>query len=578
MVDKVIVTNLSALEAKYGSAGLKDIECATQALIAADKSRGLETRLVALDDAAIMKQIQAARVAEPGDPRENKDAIDAVYRAFNPHYLMILGAIDVVPHQDMKNLLFTRHEGGDRDEFAYGDLPYACDAPYSQNALDFTGPTRVVGRLPDLTGPSSRPAYLLRLLKTATGWKASPREKYETYFGISAEVWRDSTALSLRNIFGSDSDLRTCPAESCLWPASLINRRMHFINCHGEIGDPQFYGESSTNPKDTPVSYTAEYIAKKGNIVEGTVVAAECCYGGQLYEITPVTPRGICSTYLAKRAYGFFGSTTIAYGPARGNAQADLICQYFLRFVLAGASLGRAALEARQRFVRRASFEEYPTDIKTLAQFNLYGDPSIVPVAEETSLMAVGPRVETVTASRKAMSMEYVQKAGAVERAGRREKLHDEGLLLAKSRPLVKPGYGESSDAVKASLHDIARKLNITPIETLTFEVQTAPTSSDALPPHTPASDGRGNGGAKAKGLSTSAFHVCFGIKGASATKVKTKRAVGAAAAGTAVTETSQSTGAATGPEPKRAFASYVVLEAKEVEGRIVSVREAYAK
>ena len=31
--------------------------------------------------------------------RQNKEAIDAIFRSANPEYLMILGAPDVVPHR-----------------------------------------------------------------------------------------------------------------------------------------------------------------------------------------------------------------------------------------------------------------------------------------------------------------------------------------------------------------------------------------------------------------------------------------------------------------------------------------------
>src|SRR5687768_17306118 len=89
---------------------------------------------------------------------------------------------------------------------------------------------------------------------------------------------------------------------------------------------------------------------------------------------------GICSAYLAGKAYAFFGSSTIAYGPADTNDNADLICQFFLRRVVTGASVGRAALEARQQFAQQTG-ELSPADLKTLAQFNLLGDPSVTPVA-----------------------------------------------------------------------------------------------------------------------------------------------------------------------------------------------------
>jgi hypothetical protein len=115
-------------------------------------------------------------------------------------------------------------------------------------------------------------------------------------------------------------------------------------------------------------------------VASGTVATAECCYGAELYDPADAQGQmGICSTYLAGGAYGFFGSSTIAYGPANGNGAADLICQYFLKHVLGGASLGRAALQARHDFTEGAGTLG-PIDLKTLAQFNLFGDPSIHPV------------------------------------------------------------------------------------------------------------------------------------------------------------------------------------------------------
>src|SRR6185295_18546805 len=129
--------------------------------------------------------------------------------ALAPDYMMILGAIDVIPHQDLKNPLFSTDPDGDDDKFAYGDLPYACDAPYSQNIKDFTGPTRVVGRLPDLTGATGSPKYLLGLLKTATNWKTFKRSDYQSCLGISAQKWRESTTESMTNIFSSDKGLQS---------------------------------------------------------------------------------------------------------------------------------------------------------------------------------------------------------------------------------------------------------------------------------------------------------------------------------------------------------------------------------
>ncbi len=63
-----------------------------------------------------------------------------------------------------------------------------------------------------------------------------------------------------------------------------------------------------------------------GMISNGTVVAAECCYGSQLYNSFAVgTDIPICQSYLMQGAYAFWGSSTIAYGLEVGTGAADLI-------------------------------------------------------------------------------------------------------------------------------------------------------------------------------------------------------------------------------------------------------------
>jgi hypothetical protein len=55
--DKLIVSHRAALKAKYGAAGLAQIQEAVRALIAADRQRGIRSRLVFLDDAAQLKKM-----------------------------------------------------------------------------------------------------------------------------------------------------------------------------------------------------------------------------------------------------------------------------------------------------------------------------------------------------------------------------------------------------------------------------------------------------------------------------------------------------------------------------------------
>jgi hypothetical protein len=379
-VGKAFVTNLSALSTKYGER-VSAVQGAIAELIESDTSRGVTSRLIALDDAQTMIAFGAPAVTDAADPMQAKAAVDAVCLALKPAYLMILGAPDVVPHQPMSNPMFA--PDGDPDETASGDLPYACEQPYSTDPSTFVGPTRVVGRLPDITG-GSNPAYLIGLLRTASAWEPRPKQDYLSCLGISAVEWEGSTTLSLQNLVGSSEGLRLSPTEGPDWPPDVLDRRMHFINCHGAESDSRFYGQQASS---YPVAHDAALVTAR--LTEGTVAAVECCYGAQLFDPRPVGGTfGLCSAYLSSGAYGYFGSSTIAYGPAVGNGSADLICQYFLRHVLEGASLGRAALEARQDFVRVATVLD-PADLKTLAQFDLLGDPSIHPVLPDGDAEAV---------------------------------------------------------------------------------------------------------------------------------------------------------------------------------------------
>jgi hypothetical protein len=437
MDDKVIVTHRSTLTAKYGAKGLAKVRAALGALVAADKNRGVNARVVYLDDAATMKKLGAKPLDSATDCRAAKAAIDGVFKALKPDYLMILGAPDVVPHQDLANPAFG---AGDDDRTAWGDLPYACDAGYDRDPAKFVGPTRVVGRLPDLMG-ATEPSHLIALLKTAANWKSRQASDYAAYFGLSAFVWQGSTRLSLDNIFGNDSGLLLAPPKGPKYPGGQLGARMHFINCHGGPAAPEFYGQKGNK---YPTSLSTK--ATTGAIHEGTLASIECCYGGELYDsVTLGLDMPICQSYLRQGTYGYLGSTTIAYGPADDNGAADLICQYFLLNVLGGASIGRAALMARQQFVEHSAQMD-PIDLKTLAQFCLYGDPSVHAVA-----------IPGATQVPKGAELEDSQR---FRRSERRAKLKQTGDFLQNTKPTASKQQKGSrpSTRAKLALANIAEK------------------------------------------------------------------------------------------------------------------------
>src|SRR3981189_3547968 len=124
MPDKVIVTNSSALSKKYGAKGLKAVLEAVSDLAAADKARGLSTQLVDISDAAKMKKFRGVPVTSPGNQRQCKDAVDAIFRSAKPDYLVILDGPDVVPHLEMHNPTPAA-----KDKRVPSALPYAVEGP-----------------------------------------------------------------------------------------------------------------------------------------------------------------------------------------------------------------------------------------------------------------------------------------------------------------------------------------------------------------------------------------------------------------------------------------------------------------
>jgi hypothetical protein len=399
---KLIISCKGALTLKYG-ADFKKVDALLAKLATADKTKNLTTRIVYIDDPASASKA-GIPVFTSTTEKDCKNAVDALYTKLKPDYIMLFGAQDIVP------LVSIVNPASDEDTTVPSDLPYACDAPYSTQAQDFVGPTRVVGRLPDIPGKGDV-GYVQALIDTAIGSKPGKAADYSAYFGITAKVWQKSTSLSLQSVFGNFSALLQCPTDTATSKSGNLKPLSHFINCHGAALDYSFYGQSG-------VSYPESMNTKNltGKVSKGTVVAAECCYGAQLIDTSTSGGGGqlsISNNYLLNGALGFLGSSTIAYGPADSNDQADLVCAYFFSSILKGASTGRSLLEARQQYLSRSGPHLDPVALKTMSQFYLLGDPSLQPVANPIDSKKVAAGADTIK--------------------GRRLQLYNKGAILQQS-------------------------------------------------------------------------------------------------------------------------------------------------
>lgn len=438
---KLIVSNKSKLQWKYGK-NFSKLNALLKEMKEADAKKGLDTRIAFVDDAASLKPTGVKKLKMDAE-QEYKRVVDDLYKKYVPAYIVILGAPDIVPFQEIEN------PAVDDDAYVPSDLPYACDTTYSNKITAFTGPTRVVGRLPDIMGQQPDVSFLQTVIRNAIAHKPLKAEDYHNYFSVTADVWRRSTELSLQSMFGQSKKLLSSPPAGNVpkkykpYTKKQLAALTHFYNCHGANSDFSYYGQRGS---EYPEALQSANVS--GNITPGTVVAAECCYGAQLFDpgVTGQDGLGIAVNYLLNKAVGFVGSSTIAYGPAASQGLADLITQYFIKNVLKGASTGRAFLEARQRFLTDVGPDLDPVELKTIAQFYLLGDPSVQPAeCEEAEVLKIS--VGTAIAnSRKNLFMKGVSLGESI---GITKKLRTAAPL--KARALLSGNQVLTADQILAN-------------------------------------------------------------------------------------------------------------------------------
>ena len=460
MTDKLIVSNRAAMQAKYQGSGLAAINAALQRLVAADAQRGLVTRVVAIDDGAEMASVGGQPVVAAADERGAKAAVDAAYASLHPDFIMLLDGPDVIPHIELMPITGL----SDGDTSIPSDLPYASSGGWSRSATAYLSVTRVVGRLPVPPGVTDA-AQLVDLLDAAAGHQPAPAAAFWKPFALSADKWKVSTQLSIATTFGSGATIQSSPIACHPSIDPALGALSHFVNCHGGRADPRFYGQQNNV---YPVAMQSLNITP--HVVPRTVVAAECCYGAELYDHTLIgIDQPICMAYLRGGACAFVGSTNIAYGPAASNGAADLITQYFMQNVLTGASSGRAFLQARQTFIQGQVMAN-PQNLKTLAQFVLFGDPSLVPCDIHSNPGAAvsvpGNQVEakTVVAAR---ADENIRSSTTARRL-RRTALIGNGIAVGASAS--HPGViSEAGTPLHDRLSDLARGRGVEPVQVTLF-------------------------------------------------------------------------------------------------------------
>lgn len=454
---KLSVTHGGRLRKKYGQEGVDRIRVAIRSWIQKDAERGITTVHLELDDAEALRAYDVPPMSGTVTPKKVKAVIDALFGKLSPDYLVLFGSGDVIPLFEVPNPSYNPI-GGDLDAIVPTDNPYACSRPFNASKREsYLIPDRVVGRIPDLPGKSD-PSWLTDYLASAETWKLATTQDYADDLFVCCDTWKGSGNQCVQYLSRAATRLLVSPpAEDASQRLRRRHRtRLHMIKCHGAALDSRFYGQQGDQ---YPEVLKSTSLHKR--TVQGTVVGAMCCYGAALFDptdpaaISPGEPP-IPSVYLKQGAWGFGGSTTIAWVGVNSMLCADWVIATFLRGVMQGASLGRALLEGKQDLVRWINQQGRSPDLaeeKTLLQFLLLGDPSIHAVPEAL------PAAVAATALR-ATGVRVASPLGAPEeRRARRAYRYDLGESLRATLPerTVSEHTDENARRLAPSLENLVR-------------------------------------------------------------------------------------------------------------------------
>lgn len=273
----------------------------------------------------------------------------------HPKHLFILGSSDVVPSAIWKNEASDSSSDGD----VSSDLPYATldiASPFRGQQYNF-GDCICVGRLPGCDFENYFNNVAL----------ASGKVGEVKTFGMSALVWSEETRDIYKKI-KAGPEVKTSPecTKDTVRSEIPCDTNLLLFNLHGSNQTEFWYGQEGSNYPEA-VSHNS-----LADISNPYFLAVEACYGA--YYEGRTANNSVLLSALEGKCISFLGSSRIAFGtPTPEGTCADIICGEFLRLLKSGMSAGEAFNTARTELMKSSDAET----IKTLAEFSLYGDPSV---------------------------------------------------------------------------------------------------------------------------------------------------------------------------------------------------------
>ena len=303
---------------------------------------------------------------------------DLKQKLVDVHAVFIIGGHDVIPMG-----VFT-NPAGDRDEDVESDLPYSTLVP-ADPADDPSAPLDgriLVGRLP--LGPGSDPVdaknYFTNISKVYNG-----EVSLEGTFGLSAKVWEGASRAVYQDISGGELLLSPSVTLDNIDKFLKKDAALHYFNLHGSDEAEFLYGQQDFS---YPETFSPREAADLSSL---NVIGNEACYGARFIGLEK--NESILLSAFSNRTVAMAASSRIAFGPADPPPSlADIIVGGFIQGIKTGQFAGEALALAKRKVLEDPDLDE--PGVKTVLEFNLFGDPLLLLTRSRRTIYVPVPRLE----------------------------------------------------------------------------------------------------------------------------------------------------------------------------------------
>ncbi len=401
--DGAILTNSKALAAKLHTEPIVILKLLS-AYVTASEKRGLCYRIIDAAGYTMLNPNYSKKVISltPADSWEDHISILADYYTFGRSsnkectcYLFIVGGEDVVPMPVIRHYMAGQRNFSDKDIDT--DIPYAYMLGGKTYGLIESGKLFEyeqyfhVGRLPFAMDASLED--LIGYLRRVSECEATL--DITSYYGQTNLPWSDESIVVCTPL--RKDGIKSISQEFIGSYYTIENERADVVN-NGLFCSLPVYKDNidrffdtkasfyyfNLHGSDTPTNtgFYADYVGAAimpqqiSKIENNNFFVSEACYGARFQQYR--RHESMLLSAMSGKTLFYLGSSRIAFCNNRYTIDnSDRLVNIFIEELLNGVTAGEALFSARKSFFEYDNGHLYDQQLATIAEFNLFGDPTL---------------------------------------------------------------------------------------------------------------------------------------------------------------------------------------------------------